>query len=207
MNATNKKSPSLDEVLDEIASRATTPNALQLRELTGKYPQFKKEIIDFVTDLAAMDIAPSGDELSTDDVDLIVDRAVSRVNQMLFDSQKAKVLTDLYADIKASGHDTDSFRSLIGVDHSLLDCLANRLVRPGSVPRRLVETMAAVLRREADNVRAFLAMPPVAATAYKSKAKPAVRQMEFNELVEHADLPETEKQAWLGEEADEKRAN
>jgi len=202
MTAASKMSPPLDDVLDEIASYATVPSAQQLRELTAKYPQFEKEIVDFVTDLAALEMAPTEDEISVGDAQGIVDRTMSRVNQMLFDSKKSAVLTDLYADIKASGHDSDSFRRLIGIDLSILDCVARRLVRPSSVPRRLVEAIAFALNRELSMVREFLLMPPVAATAYKSRNKPQVQQMGFKDLVEHSDLTDVEKRRWLDEEAD-----
>jgi hypothetical protein len=149
-----------------------------------------------------MAAAPAPVELTDEDVNTVVNRTMSRVNQLLFESRKSEKLTDLFVDIKASGHDGDSFRRLLGIDHSILDCLAKRLVSPASVPRRLVEAMASALNREVDVLRQFLLMPPVPATAYKSRKKPQVQQMDFKDLVAHADLTDAEKRRWLVEAVD-----
>jgi hypothetical protein len=202
MIAAQKKSQSLEDVLMAITSGDAPPDAAQLRKLISEHPEYKSEIIDFATAWVEMEALSEPNEVAQDDVDLVVNRTMSRVQQILFDSKKAEKLTDLYADVSASGHDLDSFQRELGVDRSILDCLANRHIRPELIPRRLVLAMARVLNRPVDLLREFFVLPPIPAGAYKARGKPEVGKVDFAFIVEHSNLSDAEKRRWLDEEPD-----
>lgn len=190
----------LDSILNEIASSSTTPDAAQLREWIAKYPDFKSEIIDFVTDLIEMEAAArTSIEATQEDVDLVVNRTMSRVQQMLFDEKSTKPLTDLMTEINSSGHDFESFQRTVGIDRSILSCLAAHLITPATIPRRLKELIATTLHRPLASVEEFLQMPPVIAAAYKSKRRPQTTQVDFKTILDDADLPDIEKDRWRRE--------
>jgi len=90
----------------------------------------------------------------------------------------------------------------VGIDLSILTCVAERKVRPASMPLRLVADMAAALRRNIDHVRDYVRLPPEMATAHKARKQPQLAQVDFAFLVEHADLPQSDKVRWIAEAPD-----
>jgi hypothetical protein len=202
MIATQNDTPALDHVLAEIASSSTPPDAAQLRGWLAKYPEFKSEIIEFATDWVEMEAARVPHEVTREEVDLVVNRTMSRVHQILFDAKKPASLTDLMADVKASGHDLDSFQRAVGVDRSIVSCFAGRLIKPATVPFNLVKAMAEALNRPVEVLQDFLRLPPMPAGAYKARNRPQTKQEDFATILMDADLPEAEKARWLAEAPD-----
>ena len=199
-NATPK--PSLDDVLAEIAALPAPPDAQQLRQWMSRYPEFTAEIVDFATDWVEMDAAEGVPEATQDEVSRIVNRTMSRVQQLLDAAERSDWVQDLGTEITSAGHDLDSFQRAVGVDRSILTCLMARLVRPATIPLPLVQAMAEALNRSADQVRAYLVLPPQPSAAYRSRKQPVSKQADFSELVEHAALSDADRARWLAEPPD-----
>jgi len=58
------------------------------------------------------------------------------------------------------------------------------------------------LDRTLENVRNYLRLPPQSLAAYKTRARPDLKQVDFAMLVEHAKLSEKERLRWLAEPID-----
>ena len=199
-NATPK--PSLDDVLAELATLPAAPDAQQLRQWMNQYPEFAAEIVDFATDWVEMEAAEGVPEATEDEVNRIVNRTMSRVQQLLDEAERSDSMQDLGAEIKAAGHDLDSFQRAVGVDRSILTCLMERMVRPATIPLPLVLAMVEALNRSVDQVRAYLVLPPQPSAAYRSRRQPVSEQADFSELVEHAALSDADRARWLAEPPD-----
>ena len=199
-NATPK--PSLDDVLAELAALPAAPDAQQLRQWMSQYPEFAAEIVDFATDWVEMEAAEDVPEATQDEVNRIVNRTMSRVQQLLDEAERPDSMQDLGAEIKAAGHDLDSFQRAVGVDRSILTCLMERMVRPATIPLPLVLAMVEALNRSVDQVRAYLVLPPQPSAAYRSRRQPVSEQADFSELVEHAALSDADRARWLAEPPD-----
>ena len=199
-NATPKTS--LDDVLAEIAALPAPPDAQQLRQWMSRYPEFTAEIVDFATHWVEMDAAEGVPEATQDEVNRIVNRTMSRVQQLLDQAERSDSMQDLGAEIKAAGHDLDSFQRSVGVDRSILTCLMERMVRPATIPLPLVQAMAKALNRSIDQVRAYLVLPPQPSAAYRSRKQPVPKQADFSKLVEHAALSDADRARWLAEPPD-----
>jgi len=193
---------SLDDVLAEIAALPAPPDGEQLRAWISSYPQFKAEIVDFATAWIEMEANPSAYEEKREDVDVVVNRTMSRVQQILDEAKRSPSLKDLLADIKAAGHDLESFQRAVGIDRSMLTCLAERMIRPATIPLRLVTAMAEALGRTAEVVRDYLRLPPQPAAAFKARKRPEPKQDDFAVIVKSAELPEPQKARWLTEPLD-----
>jgi hypothetical protein len=202
MIANQNRTPSLDDVLAEIAASPVPPDAQQLRCWMNRYPAFKAEIVDFATDWIEMEAAKSPHEVTKDEVDLVVNRTMSRVQQLLDEAERPTSMKDLLADITAAGHDFESFQRAVGIDRSMLTCLAERMIRPATIPLRLVTAMALALNRTVEVVRDYLRLPPQPAAAYKARNRPESKQVDFAEVVDCAELPDTDKARWLTEASD-----
>ena len=199
-NATPK--PSLDDVLAEIAASPAVPDAQQLRHWMSQYPEFAAEIVDFVTDWVEMESAEGAPEATQDEVNRIVNRTMSRVQQLLDEAERSDSMQDLGAEIEAAGHDLDSFQRTVGIDRSILTCLMERMVRPAGIPLLLIQALAEALNRSVEQVRTYLVLPPQPSAAYRSRRQPVSNQADFSELVEHADLSDADKERWLAEPPD-----
>jgi hypothetical protein len=202
MIADRNRKPSLDDVLTEVAAAPNPPDAGGLRAWAAKYPEFAAEIIDFATDWVEMEATGPKPVVTADDVDVVVNRTMSRVQMLLDDAERPTALTDLAADIGAAGHDLDSFQRAIGIDRSILDCLIARLVSPATVPSRLVQVLGAALNRSLERVYDYLRLPPQPVAAYKARKRPEVKQADFAMIVRHSQLSDAEKARWLAEPPD-----
>jgi hypothetical protein len=202
MTAMPKPKHSLDDVLAEISALPAPPNGQELREWLRRYPAFKADIVQFVTAWIDMEATKVGREVTPEKVNRIVNRTMSRVQQMLDESEKPAAISDLTQEITTAGHTLESFQRALGIDHSMLTCLAARMIRPATIPLRLVREIAEHLRRSIELVRAYFRRPPQLAAAYKARRKPVPAQKDFAYIVQHAELPEPEKTKWLAEAPD-----
>lgn len=194
--------PGLEDVLDELAGLDGPPDAATLRRWTERYPEFAREIVGFTTDWVAMDAARAAHVVSAEEVDLVVNRTMSRVQTMLDAGEQPSALTDLAAEIHDTGKDLDAFQRQLGIDRSILDSLIKRLAKPSTMPTCLIRSIADSLNRSMSQVRDYFRLPPLLAGAHKSRARPAPMQVEFSMLVRYSSLPEPDKNRWLVEPVD-----
>lgn len=190
------RNPPLGDVLEEMAAAAAPPDARQLRVWVERYPHFKAEIVDFAAAWIAMETIPAP-EAAPDEVDFVVSSALSRVRELRGGSANPAPIRNLAAEIQAAGGGFDAFQRAVGIDRSLVTCLEKRLVRPATIPARMVAAVAQALHRDAAAVRDYLRLPPHSAAAYKASRQPELKQVDFADVVGHADIPEAEKARWL----------
>jgi hypothetical protein len=201
MSSDSNRKPTLDDVLGEIAAFDLAPDAGALRTWITKYPEYKREIVDFATDWVAMEAGGSNDAITAEDVDLVVNRTMSRV-QAVFAVERPATIKDLFKDAKSVGHDTDSLQRTLGIDRTILTSLAARLVAPATVPLRIIETLAQTLDRTMEAVRVYLRMPPTSLVASRSLVRRQLQQRDFATFVESSLLSNEEKERWLDEAPD-----
>jgi hypothetical protein len=202
MTANANQKPELDEVLDEFSGLSSPPDAATLRAWTKEYPEYARELVAFATDWVAMDAARVERAVTAEDVDLVVNRTMSRVQAVLDAAERPETLTDLAADILAAGHDFNSFQRLVGIDRSMLDSLRMRLAKPATLPALLMRLVADALNRPLDALRGYFRLPAQLAAAHKSRTRPAPAQVDFAMLVQHSQLSDQEKDRWLKEPPD-----
>ena len=102
MTAKEIHNVTLEEVLNEIATAASPPDAQALRIWTARYPQFAHEIVHFATDWIEFESADGDNPLTCEDeeVDRVVNRTMSRVQQLLDAADRPSTMTDLAAAIR-----------------------------------------------------------------------------------------------------------
>lgn len=202
MIARTEQKETLDDVLAEISAMPVPPDDQQLRGWLNRYPEFKASIIDFVTDWVDMEASRAPHDVTPEDVNLVVNRTMSRVQQALDEADRPPAIHDLAAEITSAGYDLGSYQRTLGIDHSMLTCLAERMVKPATIPLRLVQDIAYTLQRSNELVRAYFRKPPQLSAAYKARRQPERKQVEFSYIVEHADLTPPDKAKWLAERPD-----
>ena len=76
------------DVLAKLAALLAPPDAQQLRGWMSQYPEYKASIITFVTDWIEMEATKVPHEVTTEDVNLVVNRTMSRVQQILDEADR-----------------------------------------------------------------------------------------------------------------------
>jgi hypothetical protein len=198
----SNQTPELEEVLAQLTTLNAPPSADALRLWLSRFPQYRHEIIDLVTDWTTIAALDTGEVPSADDVDQIVNRTMSHIQRLMDTPDRLGEIHDLLTDIQLAGFDIGVFEREIGVDRSILTCMAERLIKPSTVPLQLINIVAAALRRTTGAVRHFFLRPPEVAAAYKARRSPKPQQVDFHSLVAHADLSDQQKAKWLAAQPD-----
>ena len=140
---------------------------------------------------------------TADDVDLVVNRTMSRVSALLDEAMAdSKPLQDLGAEIVAAGYGYESFEHALRIDRSILDSLIFRLINPATLPAVLLSRIANALRQPDDRLREYFLRPPQIVAAYKNRSRRSIGQIDFAELVRQSNLPEPDKDRWISEPID-----
>lgn len=101
------------------------------------------------------------------------------------------------------------FASLLRIDMSVFAKINERLLDPLTIPQRLIENIARTVKRQSDQILAYLSMPPASApqAMFKASQAPAApsqstgERESFQVAVETSSLSDADKQYWLSPES------
>lgn len=206
---TQNEKPKLDDVLNEFVAAYEKPTAEALEVWAARYPQFRTELVDFAAAWAEQLVLPPAPELSADEEKRLVDRAMSHVQNVVFNREqseasqvKERAITSLTGEARRAGLNGQEFATACGLDLALVTKLNNRQIKPKSIPTRLISHIARLLERTVDAVVEFLAQPPqaLADRAFLARGKPqSADQQDFGDAVRASSLSDAEKARWLDE--------
>lgn len=202
MRANPTPGATLDDVLTEIAAEDNAADAATLRAWLDAYPQFRSEIIDFVTDLAEMQAGPPPPPASPDNLAVVVNRTMSQIQRVLDGDLQAGRIADLADDLRRAGQTVESLEQALGLDRSIMAALIGGWVKAPTIPARVVDGLASGLRRGRRAVMDALWIGPTTQPAYKAKHAPSQQQADFHVFVEDSELSPDAKARWLAEPPD-----
>ena len=78
------KAATLDDVLNEFVAEYERPTCEALEVWIGRYPQFQRELIDFVAAWAEQILLPEAPKFTADEEERIVDRVMSHALNVSF---------------------------------------------------------------------------------------------------------------------------
>lgn len=214
MMTRNEKLPTLDDVLNEFVAGHERPTAEALEAWVRRYPQFRNELIEFAAAWAEQMVLPAAPELSTDEEERIVDRAMSHALNISFSRDEQvqshqpneNAIKSLTAEAKKAGLSAPEFAKACGLDLVLIAKLNTRQIRPNTIPPKLISHVARLLGRTIEAVTEYLGQPPqpLADRSFLALEKPkSAGQESFADAVRASSLSEAEKARWL-DEADER---
>jgi len=201
--------PTLDDILNEFHEAYDVPTAEALELWAKRYPEYRNQLVDFAASWAEQLVLPPAQELNLEEEKLLVDRAMSHVQNVTFQRNDAAAsvteendINSLIGEAKRVGMSGQEFAKACELDVSLMSKLNNLQIKPSSVPARLVSLIAHVLNRRDESVCRYLNKPPLplAGKAFLSRGKPqSTGQQSFVDAVLASSLSETEKGGWLDE--------
>jgi signal transduction histidine kinase len=209
MMTENNKSK-LGDVLNEFMALDELPDAATLEKWVTRYPQFRRDLIDFAAAWAEQEYLPEAPELGAEAEKRLIDRAMSHVQNVAFSRDSntepsERPVESLTAEAKAAGMNAPEFAKACGLDLALLTKLNNRAIRVRSIPASLIRHVAREIRRPVAAVQAYLerSPSPTARQSYVARRKPdgERRQESFAEAVRASSLSDAAKASWLDEAA------
>lgn len=209
----NRNTMTLDDVLNEFVTENDRPTAKKLEEWAERYPQYRRELVDFAATWAEQLVLPPGPELGPEKEKALIDRTMSHVQNIAYErDEKADAqaesddpIDSLIKQAQRGGMNAQEFAKSCLLDLALLSKLNSRQIEPQTIPARLVRQMARLLGKPFSAVTAYLALPPqaIAGRAFLSRDKPAsTGRQSFADAVRASSLSAAEKARWLDEGAD-----
>ena len=206
----NNIEPTLDDALNTFVQENDRPTAGNLQEWVDRYPQFRKDLIDFAAAWAEQLVLPAAEGIGAETEKLLVDRAMSHVHNVAYNRDVERLrqtatddsVRSLTGDAQRVGTRPAELAKACGLDLGLLSKLNNRQIHPWTIPAELIGMLAEHLNKTVAALKIFFAGPPRAAVgkAYLSRGKPtASPQQSFAEAVQQSSLSDEEKARWLSE--------
>ena len=214
----------LDDVLNEIVLAFERPSRDALVSIIRRYPEFERDIVEFFATWAEQLLLPESRALSAEEEATIVNRAMSHVQNVVYERDTSKSsppsvataaaiahtvvsappVTSLVGASKKVGLEIGEFERRCGLDQSLLAKLERKVIEFASIPDRLIRKIAELLHVPASAVSAFLDSPTTEqlmnarAFLLKGRLRPPQKET-FAKAVERSALSEELKKRWLDE--------
>lgn len=190
----------LEDVLKEYAIATPSGNDEKiLREITEKYPQFRKHLYDFAAMRAVEKHTP---EVEIPEVEMSKLQAKGLENlRSILNKKNAEEISSLNALAKSFGMKKRKFAEKLGINISILMYLEKRSVDYKSIPQTIIKRISETLKTTEDSVKMYLNQNPTLSgqVSYKSDSRPTeIKQKSFAEIIEEdVNLSPQEKQELL----------
>ena len=204
----NKNEATLDDVFNTFVTENDRPTAENLQKWVKRYPQYRRELVDFAAAWAEQLVLPPAPELGPEAEKALIDRAMSHVlnvayNRDLQEQQRVEnddPIHSLTGEAQRAGMNAQELAESCGLDVVLISKLNDRQIKPETIPARLVSLLGKLLQKSTEAIRVYFAEPPqaVAGKAFLALKKPRItEQQSFADAVRMASLSEAEKAPWL----------
>ena len=168
----NSIESTLDDALNTFVQENDRPTAENVQEWVDRYPQFRKDLVEFAAVWAEQLVLPAADETGTEAEKVLVDRAISHVLNVAY-NRDVETLEQTTSDDPVRGLTQDAQRAgtkpaqlakACGLDLSLLSKLNNRQIQPWTIPAVLIGMLAEKLDKTIAALKFFspdrLGQPP-----------------------------------------------
>lgn len=206
----NTIEPTLDDALNTFVEENDRPTAENLQEWVDRYPQFRRDLVEFAAVWAEQIVLPRAAEMGADAEKVLVDRAMSYVLNVAY-GRAVKAKEQLENDDPIPSLTGAAQRAGIGplqlakacrLDLGLLSKLNRRQIKVATIPIALVRLLGQQLHKSTPAVRAYLAGTPLIGEgkAFLATSKPIrMGQQSFVDAVRSSSLDEADKIYWLKE--------
>lgn len=176
---TSKCHESLENVLNDYMVSEPVPNHASLKEWIKRYPQYKKELTDFVVSWSLMNELPADTAAKAVDQDTLVLRAISiaenHLHALRAQSNKAgRSIKGLLVEGKRLGFSIHAFANYCELSAAIVRKLDQRLISYSSIPQAAIEKLADAIKNSPAVISEYLKGPMKLApdNRYSSKGAP-----------------------------------
>jgi hypothetical protein len=204
----NEEGVRLDDVLNEWVAEDEKPTAESLKRWVGRYPQYRRELVEFAAAWAEQTLLPPAPGLEAGEEERIVDRVMSHALNVSFNRDgraqcrqpEVNAIKSLTSEARSVGLEVAEFAKACGLDLALVTKLNNRMLKPETIPSRLVAHIGRLLGRTTEGIMDYLrGQPaPLVSRSFLSHKKPHTAQRQsFADAVRGSSLSKAERARWL----------
>ena len=181
----------LEDVLDALIAADEAPGPVALDRWIREYPQFERELVDFMASWTLMNsaVSPSVDQEELADEEVKADerlmlRGMSIVQNLLHEmshrTETAPRLDSLLGAAKAVGMSLPDFARAAHLGEAVVRKLDRRLIRFASIPKQAIDAVADAMRCQARAVALYLQRPATFAAGahYRADRVPQLAEPE-----------------------------
>ena len=206
----NRNKTTLDDALNTFVAENERPTRENLQEWVKRYPQFRRDLVEFAAVWSEQFLLPRGPEIGPAAEKVLIDRAMSHVLNVAYNREMQaqehaandKPVVNLIGEAQRAEMNAQQFAEACDLDLALMSKLNNRQFEPESIPQKLIRRVGELLQKPSAVIAAYLSKPPQAVTGktFLSRGKPesALRQ-HFVDAVRESSLPDKTKAHWLTE--------
>jgi len=196
----------LEDLFDALVASEESPHAAALDQWIRRYPQFERELTDFVTSWSLMTSATATPPDASDTAeDLLVLRGMSVVQNLLHTrsqlSEQQATFDGLLGAARASGTTLRELAATTHIGEVVLRKLDRRLIAFATIPEEALSAIANALDSSMDTLSRYLQQTPVFAseTYYHASKAPTLAAAEDFGLAVRNDptMTENDRRRWL----------
>lgn len=167
----------LEDVLDAYVASGGGPNSTSLADWIRRYPEFERELTEFAASWSLMKALPPSPDAEQVSEEVLVLRGMSVVENLLHQQRLAastvatNPIQDLLTAGKACGLEPRELAQAAGLSILLVRKLDRRLIQFDSIPRPVIEALAATIQRGVGSVAQYLRQAPTFASGAQHRAE------------------------------------
>ena len=206
----NRNETTLDDALNTFVAENERPTRENLQEWVKRYPQFRRDLVEFAAVWSEQLLLPRGPEIGPEAEKVLIDRAMSHVLNVAYNREMQaqehaandKPIVNLIGEGQRAEMNAQQFAEACDLDLALMSKLNNRQFEPESIPLDLIRRVGQLLKRPIAVIADYLSEPPQAFTGktFLSRGKPeSTLRQSFVDAVQESSLPDKTKARWLKE--------
>ena len=203
-----KKKSEMDDILNEFITDFRAKGDKALEQYVREYPELTEALYEHAgmarmfRRLPDAEMTSEGEELRTlKSVSLVQNLLHERRNQMNATAEKEVFdFSSLRESLTERNATYDTAAESLRLSPLILKLLDKRKVRPGSLPRLLLEKLSGIVETNVETIFAYFSLRPISSGGfYKADSAPTFpAQSEFADLVRHdPDLSPADKEYWI----------
>lgn len=203
----------IDSILAAYADAARSPGGTRLEEWVRRYPQHERALVEFAVYDYVFEHGRTFEETAVERESLFLSRAQAVRERLMAASGLTAVgastsaMQSMLDSAKERGLSAAELAQRLQLGVSFIVKLERRLIRPESLPRKLIADLAQVLGCTYADVATYLQRPPTLSPQASYRASRAPRlagQEEFEAALEASrDMTEAQKSYWRDALAEE----
>ena len=210
-----KSRATLDDVFNMFVATNEKPTAENLQEWVDRYPQYRRELVEFAAAWAKQLVLPAAPEMGSEAEKALIERSMSYVLNVAYDRDQDEevqrhvesddVVHSLTRQAQYAGMSAQELANACRLDLALISKLNRRLIKPKTIPAMLISLLGRLLRKPVASIAEYFAQPPQASpgVAFLARGKPtSSTQQSFADAVRASSLSKEEKTRWLKETPD-----
>ena len=199
----------LEQALDAYVEDSPEPSLEKLKEWIKRYPQFERELTEFIVAWIQTEHLPSKNRQEDNAISWVsIGMDIAKRAYLQQSVQNPSPLTphkapfvSIFSEGEINGHSPEDLARKLNISVTLIHKLERRLLQPESIPLNLTEFLAKEIRRDPVDISSYLVKEAYVPRGLQLKSKRAAKlspkQNFFDAVRSDNTLSEDQRAFWL----------